>query len=80
MAEAGEQLNSETSVKLREDLLAKDKMQKTQVDKFASELIDAMAHTKKFDEEYAKSGYADQFKNIKYVEREEDPELKKLYE
>lgn len=35
-----------------------------------------MEQTKQFDEEYEKSGYADQFKKLKYVEREEDLELK----
>ena len=35
---------------------------------------------KKFDEFYASNKLGDRFKNIKYVEREEDPELKKMYD
>jgi hypothetical protein len=43
---------------------------------FTDEFMKSMEQTKEFDEEYEKSGYSDQFKNLEYCEREEDPELK----
>lgn len=47
---------------------------------FTDEFIQSMEQTKEFDEEYEKSGYSEQFKNLEYCERLEDPVLKKKAE
>ena len=44
------------------------------------ELVDAIEGTKKFDQAYETSGRSKDLQNLKYVEREEDPELKAMYE
>jgi len=79
VSELGENLNSEEAVKKRQEIIEKDKAHKQKIEEFTSEIVKAMEGTKAFDKEYQQSGYSEQFKNLKYVEREEDPELKELY-
>ena len=43
-------------------------------------LIKNLHNLKKIDELAESTGHADRFKNIRYVEREEDPELKAMFE
>ena len=38
--------------------------------------MDALEDFKKVDQAYEETKYADRFANVKYVERETDPELK----
>lgn len=47
-------------------------------DEVAQELVKQMSILKDLDREYEKSGAADHFRKIKFVEREEDEELKAL--
>ena len=49
-------------------------------DEITAELVKQMAVMKEIDKVYEASGYSQQFKNIQYVEREEDPELRAQYE
>ena len=39
-----------------------------------------MEETKTFDKKYEESGYKEQFDNLEYVVREEDPTLKDMYD
>jgi len=75
-----EDLNSEEQVRSREEVIEKDKKRKTAVDGFTDELVKAMEATKEIDQAYEESGYQEHFRSLEYCEREEDPELKKMYE
>ena len=43
-------------------------------------LLKQLENLKNIDKLAQESGHAERFKNIKYVEREEDPELKAMFE
>ena len=74
--ESSENLNSEEQIKLREKIIEKDSTHAQNLDKFTEEMTKALEGTKEFDKMFNESGYADTFKNLKYVDREEDFELK----
>jgi len=64
----------------RMEQLRKDK---AAADSFAREtemLIKQLESLKKIDQIVLETDHASRFKNLKYVEREEDPELKSLFE
>lgn len=69
---------SEENKKKRAEIIAKDKERFKVMDQHAEELVKAMSVLKKIDE--LNKGVVEDKKEIKYVEREDDPELKKLFE
>jgi DNA-nicking Smr family endonuclease len=70
----------EDNTKAREELIAKDKKDSQIYDLMTDELIKSMEILKEVDRLHQESGISEQFKKIKYVEREEDMELKEAYE
>lgn len=60
--------------------MARDSKHKEKIDQFTDEVVKALEGQKAFDKEYEKSGKSEQFRNIEYVEREEDPEIKEIFE
>ena len=70
----------EDNTKARDELIAKDKKDSETYDLMTEELIKSMEILKEVDRLHQESGISEQFKKIKYVEREEDLELKEAYE
>ena len=64
----------------RNELIAKDKKDSATYDLMTDELIKSMEILKEVDRLHKESGISEEFKKIKYVEREEDLELKAAYE
>jgi hypothetical protein len=73
-------IDTEESLKKKQDIIDKDKEKAKHVDSFTQELIKGLEGIKKLDEIYAKLEPNKYIKEAKYVEREEDPELKKMFE
>eukprot|EP00347_Sterkiella_histriomuscorum_P022422 403338547 len=69
----------ENRQKLR-DLIEKDKQKYASLDSQTEELMKGLQSLKRLEQMNPIDGQEERFKNIKYVEREEDLELKKLYE
>jgi len=78
--ESSENLLSDEQKNKRQEIIERDKKHKDKIDLYTNELVKAMEGTKQFDEEYKKTGHSDQFKDLKYVEREEDLELKAMFD
>jgi predicted glycoside hydrolase/deacetylase ChbG (UPF0249 family) len=73
-------LLDEDSKEDRERVYKKDREDTKKYDEITKELIKQMEVLKVFDEAHEKSGKAEMFKNIQYVDREDDPEIKQNYE
>jgi len=71
---------SESSEADRQAQFAKDKQALESYEQDTQQLLKQLENMKNIDKLAKDSGHADRFKNIKYVEREEDPELKAMFE
>lgn len=71
---------SDEQIAKRERILALDKKHREGIDSFASEVVDALEGQKEFDKIYEQSKYKEQFDKLEYCKREEDQELKALFE
>ena len=80
LSREAEELNSEEQIHRRDQVLDGDQKRKAAVDDFTDAMVKAVEGTKEFDKAYQESGYKEQFDNLEYCEREEDPELKAMYE
>lgn len=60
--------------------MEKDKLHKDAIDKYTDYLVGALENMKKVDAVYDELGKKDQFEKLEYVEREEDPQLKAMFE
>lgn len=60
-------------------MIAKDKEKSQQLDSVTQSLIKNLEGMKQVDRAYEESGYRQNFERIQYVEREEDPELKAMF-
>jgi hypothetical protein len=60
--------------------IAKDREKSLQMNQTTTELIKQLEGMKQVDKAYEESGYRETFKRIEYVDREEDLELKAMFE
>ena len=70
----------ESSKEEKANQIAKDKEQLKSIREGAEHLAEGLKDMKEWDKLYEESKLADRFKNLKYVDREEDAELKQAYE
>lgn len=70
----------EDTPEAKQQQYAEDKARAKVFDEMTSEIVKGLEAIKQVDKFYAESDYKERFKNIKYVERDDDPEIRQLYE
>ncbi|CDW79905.1 UNKNOWN [Stylonychia lemnae] len=71
---------TEENKEKRSKILKKDRERLKQIQKETEDIVKGLEAFKVLEESQIGSTYNDRFKNVKYIEREEDLELKKMYE
>ena len=64
----------------KKKLLERDQQHKEAIDRYTEYLVDALESVKEIDRAYEESGKAKEFRKIEYVDREEDPQLKAMFD
>ena len=76
-----EKLNTPEQQAKRDAVVERDKKHGEAIDAFTEELVGELAKTTKaLDQAFKAAGGGEHLRNLEYVEREEDEELKAMYE